>query len=232
MKIGLRVLRLVTPLLGYNNTLDSFRHLIGVSIKAGARHGNPAANLGRREVRQKQLKLPERQSFQQFVAEIASAGAWCSQNCADFVRLLAFTGCRKNEAASILWHDVDFNLGRIHLRITKNGQPRYVPMISDARELLERLRAKQADYLAKAVFCSCLKRKRRWTTPRRRWNEPNHTPHSRHLFATQCIEAGIDIPIVSRWFGHVDGGALAMKVYGHLRDTHSSEQARRLSFNR
>ena len=43
----------------------------------------------------------------------------------------------------------------------------------------------------------------------------------RHLFATRCIEAGVDIPTVSRWLGHVDGGALAMKVYGHLRRTHS-----------
>jgi len=30
----------------------------------------------------------------------------------------------------------------------------------------------------------------------------------RHLFATTCIEAGVDIPTVSRWLGHQDGGAL------------------------
>jgi integrase len=41
----------------------------------------------------------------------------------------------------------------------------------------------------------------------------------RHLFATRCIESGVDIPTVSRWLGHKDGGALAMKVYGHLRDS-------------
>src|SRR5437870_10938551 len=39
----------------------------------------------------------------------------------------------------------------------------------------------------------------------------------RHLFATRCIESGVDIPTVSRWLGHKDGGALAMKTYGHLR---------------
>jgi integrase len=38
----------------------------------------------------------------------------------------------------------------------------------------------------------------------------------RHLFATLCIESGVDIPTVSKWLGHQDGGALAMKVYGHL----------------
>jgi hypothetical protein len=30
------------------------------------------------------------------------------------------------------------------------------------------------------------------------------------LFATRCIESGVDIPTVSRWLGHKDGGALAM----------------------
>jgi integrase len=60
---------------------------------------------------------------------------------------------------------------------------------------------------------------------------PRITHHDlRHLFATRCIESGVDIPTVSRWLGHKDGGALAMKVYGHLRDQHSSEMARKVSF--
>src|SRR4030081_1129004 len=52
----------------------------------------------------------------------------------------------------------------------------------------------------------------------------------RHLFATRCIESGVDIPTVSRWLGHKDGGALAMKTYGHLRREHSLAQAQKVSF--
>jgi integrase len=52
----------------------------------------------------------------------------------------------------------------------------------------------------------------------------------RHLFATTCIESGIDIPTVSRWLGHKDGGALAMKTYGHLRREHAMEQAKKVRF--
>ena len=52
----------------------------------------------------------------------------------------------------------------------------------------------------------------------------------RHFFATTCIEQGVDIPTVAKWLGHQDGGALAMRVYGHLRDEHSKEQASRLRF--
>ena len=54
----------------------------------------------------------------------------------------------------------------------------------------------------------------------------------RHLFATRCIESGVDIPTVSRWLGHKDGGALAMKVYGHLRDQHSVAMAQKVSFSK
>jgi hypothetical protein len=41
----------------------------------------------------------------------------------------------------------------------------------------------------------------------------------------------VDIPTVSRWLGHKDGGALAMRVYGHLRDEHSVKMAKRVNFN-
>ena len=52
----------------------------------------------------------------------------------------------------------------------------------------------------------------------------------RHLFATTAIEAGIDVPSVARIMGHLDGGALAMKVYGHLRDEHAQAAMQKVSF--
>jgi 3-dehydroquinate synthase len=43
-----------------------------------------------------------------------------------------------------------------------------------------------------------------------------------------AIEQGVDVPTVAKWLGHKDGGALAMRTYGHIRDQHSLEQARKL----
>src|SRR5208282_2216495 len=52
----------------------------------------------------------------------------------------------------------------------------------------------------------------------------------RHLFATRCIESGVDIPTVAKWLGHKDGGVLAMQTYGHLRDKHSANMAQKVIF--
>ncbi len=41
----------------------------------------------------------------------------------------------------------------------------------------------------------------------------------------------MDIPTVSRWLGHKDGGALAMKRYGHLRQEHSFAMIKKVSFD-
>jgi integrase len=59
---------------------------------------------------------------------------------------------------------------------------------------------------------------------------PDHPPDLRHLSATRGIEAGVDIPTVSRWLGHNNGGALAKKAYGHLRDNHSAEMEIKVGF--
>jgi integrase len=52
----------------------------------------------------------------------------------------------------------------------------------------------------------------------------------RHYFATKAIESDIHIPTVAKWLGHKDGGALALKTYGHLRDEHSQATAAKLRF--
>lgn len=51
----------------------------------------------------------------------------------------------------------------------------------------------------------------------------------RHLFATRCIESGVDIPTVSRWLGHKNGGAPAMRSgwYSSQRANCLKRQAQR-----
>ena len=53
----------------------------------------------------------------------------------------------------------------------------------------------------------------------------------RHYFVSNAIEAGVDFKTIAAWVGHKDGGLLVAKTYGHLRDTHSFEMARRMTFH-
>jgi integrase len=220
----------------YNNTLAGLRHVFDVAIEAGIIYGNPAAKLDRVPVRAKQLTLPSGEQFLQLVDAVEHAGAWCSRDCADFVRGLAFTGCRKGEAGQIEWRDVDFEAGEIVVRGdaetgTKNWELRRVPLIPEGCALLERMRGERSgESLDTKVFRvnECQKALDRAC---KKVGTDRITHHDlRHLFATRCIESGVDIPTVSRWLGHKDGGALAVKTYGHLRREHSIAQAQRVTF--
>lgn len=156
---------------------------------------------------------------------------WCSRECADLVEFLAYGGFRKTEAAHVTWDDCDFGRRQVRVRVTKNGEPRVVPMIVDMEALLRRLRSTRPDEppaTAVMVVHECHKAMDRAA---RETGMARITHHDlRHLFATRCIESGVDIPTVSRWLGHKDGGALAMRTYGHLRDEHSVNMARKVTF--
>src|SRR6266478_5200949 len=111
-----RAVRKVAPPTRYNNKVAGLRHVFDVAKEAGIIYSNPAEKLERVPVRAKQLTLPSGDQFLQLVDAVEHAGAWCSRDCADFVRGLAFSGCRKGEAGQITWRDVDFEAGEIVVR--------------------------------------------------------------------------------------------------------------------
>ena len=220
----------------YNNTVAGLRHVFEVAKDAGIMYGNPAEKLERVPVRAKQLTLPSSDQFLQLVDAVEHAGAWCSRDCADFLRGLAFTGCRKGEAGQIEWRDVDFDTGEIVVRGdaetgTKNWELRRVPLIPDARALFQRMRGERSGESSDAKVFRVNECQKALDRACKKIGTNRIRHHDlRHLFATRCIESGVDIPTVSRWLGHKDGGALAMKTYGHLRREHSIAQAQRVTF--
>jgi integrase len=231
-----RAFRKVASPTRYNNTLAGLRHVFEVAKDAGIIYRNPAEKLERVKVRTKQLTLPSGDQFLQLVDAVEHAGAWCSRDCADFVRGLAFTGCRKGEAGQITWRDVDFEAGEIVVRGdpetgTKNWELRRVPLIPDAHALFERMRNERASEPLDAKVFRVGECQKALDRACKKVGADRITHRDlRHLFATRCIDSGVDIQTVSRWLGHKDGGALAMKTYGHLRREHSIAQAQRVSF--
>jgi integrase len=221
----------------YNNTVGTLRHILEIAIRAGARYGNPASVVPKLKVRQRVLKLPEQRQFLHMVQAIRSAGGRFSKGCADLTEFLAYSGCRKGEAARVHGHDCDFKKGEIAVHGdpatgTKNWEIRRVPMIPDMLRLLERIRSeRREDEWLNATVMEVRECQKAIDSACKKLGLSRITHHDlRHLFATRCIESGVDIPTVSRWLGHKDGGALAMRTYGHLRDQHSAAMAQKVSF--
>ena len=220
----------------FNNTISVLRTILQIGVERGIRYSNPAAGLKRARLRPRELKLPSQNQFHALVQEICRVPYGPGLASADLVEFLAYGGFRKNEAAHITWADCDFDKGEIVVRGnpetgTKNGDIRRVPMIPDMRLLLERLRQKRRDAKPEDAVMRVRECQGAINRTCRNLKISRFTHHDlRHLFATRCIESGVDIPTVSRWLGHKDGGALAMKVYGHLRDSHSVNMAQRVTF--
>jgi integrase len=220
----------------YNNTVAVLRHVLNVAIEAGVIYNNPAAVVKRAAVRGKQIFLPTIDKFNALIGEMRAGHSRDSMNCADLASGLAFTGCRIGEAREVTWRDVDFDAGEIVVRGdaktgTKNWELRRVPLIPDARTLFQRMRNERSDESLDAKVFRVGECQKSLDRACKKVGTDRITHHDlRHLFATRCIESGVDIPTVSRWLGHKDGGALAMKTYGHLRREHSIAQAQRVTF--
>jgi integrase len=220
----------------YNNTVDTLRHIFDLAIARGLIARNPALEIEKVKVPQKKLELPSGEQFARIVELIRSSGAATSSGCGDLVEFLAYSGARATEAAGIRWQDIDFERGRIYIAPGKSGEGRHVPLLDSMRDLLTRIRAtprwfrvehrRKGGYILSVIECE-----KALSSACRKAGAHRMTRHDlRHLFATKCIESGVDIPTVSRWLGHKDGGALAMRTYGHLRDEHSQAMAAKVRF--
>ncbi len=157
----------------------------------------------------------------------------CAEANANFAEFLAYSGARHEEANLVrvgyYKPGVSGRVGTLYVPGYKSvSSDRTIPVIPPLKRLLDRLVAgrDREEKLLKAT--TCLRPLQRACA---HLGAPRLTQHHlRHYFATICIEKGVDIPTVSRWLGHSDGGRLAMKTYGHLRTEHSLAQAALVDF--
>lgn len=165
-----------------------------------------------------------------------------AQQFSDYIRLLAFSGARMTEALHLKWSDVDWE--REHLTIgsdgeTKNGKARVVnfnPHLADHLQAMQTRRAPDSVWLfpspqrgdrdARArTFRESL------ILAREAAGLPSFGFHDcRHSFCSFCVMSGIDYMTIAKWAGHLDGGILIGKVYGHLADEHVRSMAQKVRF--
>lgn len=187
-----------------------------------------------RKVPKAKIVIPSREQFTSMVDTIRQADIR-AKSAGDLVELLAYSGMRLGEAVNLTWGDIDWDRNSFTVtggeRLTKNHEVRVVPLFPALRELLERLRGDVKSIPTEPVI-PIDNAKRAIITACKKANLPPFMHHSlRHYFCSNAIEAGIDFKVIAGWLGHKDGGYLVAKTYGHLRDAHSFEMAKRMTFS-
>lgn len=184
----------------------------------------PAAkNVRRRKLRIKERPLLNQLEFSRLLDELDGRP---QSHAGLVIRFLSHTGLRIAEARRIRLKDVREDFFFVPGSASKSGRPRVIPFVNGVRDTLKALRKLAGDSETILPQGEC---KRSLQTACKRAGLPKLSHHSfRHLFATRCIESGVDIPTVARWLGHQDGGALLSRTYFHLLDEHSRRMAKRV----
>jgi integrase len=216
----------------YNNTLSVLKRAMRLAAHGGhIALPTPVDSLRRVAVHPYTPYLPSVDEFRMVLDAMRQAGGRFSRATADFAELLACTGMRAHsEAAHLTWRDVDLATGVIVVRgapssSTKNSESRAVPLIPEARSLLERMRQhQQSDRVTGVASCehalggACKK-----------LGLPHMREHDlRHVFATRCLQAGVDIVTLASWLGHKDRGWTLTRTYAHVMRGHSDQLAMRV----
>lgn len=159
------------------------------------------------------------------------------QQFADFIKFMAYSGTRRNEALAMRWEDVDF--GKNHLTVgasgdTKNSKARTVDFNPKLRAHLLEMK-ERGKGVSKFLFPSPQRGDKDASTKtfkeslwlvRERAGLPHFTFHDcRHHFISMAVMSGVDFMTIAAWVGHQDGGVLIGKVYGHLANEHKKAMA-------
>lgn len=170
-----------------------------------------------------------------------------AQELVDYIKLMAYSGCRRNEALGLQWDDVDFDQRQLHVRrqVThrgiedlKNREARTVDFNAKLETHLRDL--KRRGEASVWLFASPQRGKKdipaksfrqSLTMVREKAELPNFGFHDlRHHFISMSVMSGIDFMTIAAWVGHKDGGVLIGKVYGHLANEHRKAMAEKLNF--
>lgn len=219
----------------FNHERETINRILAHAVRDGLLLENPAAVVKKRKVRQAPPDIPTKEQFATLIQTLRNGRA-DSLPAADLCELIAYSGCRLNEANCVRWGDVSFEQKRFVVTGgetgTKNHEFRVVPLFPALEKFLQR---KLAELPVPPESSECIagikSAKKAMMAACRKAGLPNFTHHHlRHFFCSNAIEAGIDFKAIAGWLGHKDGGLLVAKTYGHLRDEHSAIMAQRMTF--
>ena len=188
---------------GSNIALKLLRQIFNHAVKLEHITHNPARGV-RPNPRPKLTRFLSRDEIDRLNRTLDSHADGRHGQQADIIRLLLFTGCRKNEIVRLRKREVES--GCLRLEDSKTG-PRTVFLTRRAREIVEhRMTTTKGEFM----FPSPKDPKRPvsdnlpiWYTVRQEAGIKDVRLHDlRHNYASQAVMQGIPLPVVARLLGH------------------------------
>jgi integrase len=209
-----------------NHLLTLLKRMLNLAVKWGLLEKNPAGGQEKFKegpLRERYLSKEELPRFLKALEEQDDRLSVAA------LRLLLYTGCRREEVVSLRWENAHLNEERIYLSKTKNGHRRTVHLNGRAKEVILDLlaRKEQEDRTrgSEYVFPSRNGAKKPYIYDLRKPFEKacatagieNFRIHDlRHTFASMAVSSGVPLYTVQRLLGHQD---IAMtQRYSHLSD--------------
>ena len=136
------------------------------------------------------------------------------------VALLLMLGCRKSELLNAKWEHMDLDRRTWKIPLSKSGKMRHVPLSSAAVDLLREVpRWKGCPYVLPnpKTLKPLVDFHEPWATACRRAGLKDVRIHDlRHTFASNLVNAGHSLFVVSRALGHAS--VVQTARYSHLAD--------------
>jgi integrase len=199
-----------------------------MALAAGAVSSNPALGLKRKRSAKKQLTLPSQEQWAAIVRHVRNQPGWGTK-AADLMEGLAYSGMRVGESRRLTWGHVDFASRMLRIPGTKTASSvRTEDLNGQMEELLVHMMSGRAPPHDERVFTvdECLGS---LAAGCRAANVQKMVHQDlRHLFATRCLQAGVDPHTVAQWLGHNDGGQLVLKTYAEFCRPHAAEMAKKV----
>lgn len=224
-----------------NLALVCLRHVLKAAKRDGYLKTLPSEEIAWQRTDKKARRLHTLAEIER-VCDAGMSATKNGQQLADYLRFLAFTGAREQEALRVRWCDLDFERKLVCIGAdadTKNREARHVdfsPALEAHLREMQQRRAPDSQWLFPSpqrgerdahsmTFRESMKLARQAAALN------GFAFHDcRHHFVSFAVMSGIDFMTIARWVGHKDGGVLIGKVYGHLSNEHAQAQAARLSF--
>jgi len=151
----------------------------------------------------------------------------------DYLRLMQYSGARRNAAIQVKWSDVNFDLRQVTFH-TKFDKAVTVDFNAELEAHLVDMRSRRKSERDRVFGDNCYQKTFELVRAEVAKTSPEakvFTPHLlRHYFISWCVMSGLDFMTIARWVGHSDGGQLIGQVYGHLNAEHTQQAAKKLSF--